>query len=95
MDKVLVAGLILKSAYLVDFNILDKTFYDTNIYYFSFSDGQTSNKPDNFRTESGIVLIRKFGLMSTMQIVFTENFKIFVRKWVSGDNANWTNWIEL
>lgn len=80
--------------YLSDMSALDSTFWDTskNVYYYNY-DSKTANK-SGIAGGSGFVVVRKFGGGSTMQIILTQSYSVYVRSRSINEDV-WTEWKKI
>lgn len=73
---------------------LDSIYWDTskNVYYYNY-DSKTLNKPD-IATGAGLVIVRKYGGMSTVQLILTQVGFLYAR-FYNINLIEWGEWKKL
>ena len=88
-------GLVFKYEHIITLQTLDNILYEVSnmgtVYTFS---GPSDYDPQIHPSPAGFVEIRRYGSTSTLQQMTTPK-GLFVRTKGTGDNAVWTEWVQI
>ena len=90
------AELIFFPKAITDFSYLDNMFFETtiNIHYFSFP-SNAINPPLDLSGQAGYILIRKYGMNGTVQIIICSSAKAYIRSNSSSKIGAWSSWTKF